>query len=118
MIQRSTPHSLGDVHANQGELAPALFALEAFALILASEGEAARALELYTVVGQHPYVKHSRWRQANYDRYISPLAAALPPAEREAAIARGQQGEVHATAAAILAELSLTAAVGKRLIPC
>ncbi len=89
-----------------GAFAPALFALEAYALILASEGEAVRALELYKLISRHPYLKFSRWRQATYDRYISPLAAALPPAEREAAIARGQQGEIQATVAAILAELS------------
>lgn len=94
-----------------GAFAPTLFALEAYALILASEGKAVRALELCTLIRQHPYLKRSHWRQANYDCYISPLADELPAAERAATIARGQQREVHATAAAILAELNLKSAV-------
>ena len=93
-----------------GAFAPALFALEAYALILADEGEAARTLEIYTLIGQHPYLKCSRWRQDSYDRYVSPRVAALSPGEKEAAITRGRQGDVQATVATILAELSSAAA--------
>lgn len=89
-----------------GAFAPTLFALEAYALILSSEGSVVRALELSTLVRQHPYLKHSHWRQANYDRYLSVRVGELSAAERVATIERGEQGDIRATALAVLAELS------------
>jgi tetratricopeptide (TPR) repeat protein len=90
-----------------GAFAPMLFALDAFALILADTGEIERSLEQYTLVGLHPYLQHSQWRKERYERCILPRAAKLPPETMTAAIARGQQGDIHAAALDVLAELTL-----------
>lgn len=96
-----------------GAFAAVLFALEAYAFLLADEGEGARALELYTLIAQHPYVKESRLHQAQFDHYIRPQVERLSPAERAAAIHCGEQGNIHTTVRAILNELALF--VGARI---
>jgi hypothetical protein len=65
----------------------------------------ARALELYTLIAQHPYVKASCLHQEQFDRYIRPHLDKLSTAERAAAIRRGEQGNVLAAVGAILHEI-------------
>ncbi|MCE7985208.1 MAG: hypothetical protein DYG89_28890 [Caldilinea sp. CFX5] len=88
-----------------GVFAAVLFAIEAYAFLLADEGEAARALELYTLIAQHPYVKASRLHQEQFERYIGPRIESLSTAEQEAAIRCGEQGNVPAAVNAILKEI-------------
>ncbi|MFN8495844.1 MAG: BTAD domain-containing putative transcriptional regulator [Caldilineaceae bacterium] len=85
--------------------APLLFALDAYALILAQAGEMSKAVEIHTLVAQHSYLKDSCWRQDCYSRYIDLLVAALTVDERDAAIARGMAGDIQATASSVLAVL-------------
>jgi tetratricopeptide (TPR) repeat protein len=99
-----------------GAFAPTLFALQAYALLLGDAGEITQALELHTIVGNHPYLAHAAWRQAYYDRYLHRRVEALSAAERAAAIARGQTAAIAPAATAILAGLEL--AGGLRFAVC
>lgn len=90
-----------------GAFAAVLFALEAYAFLLADEGKAARALALYTLIAQHPYVKESRLHQEQFDHYLRPQVEHLSVAEREAAIQSGEQGDIHTAVSTILNELAL-----------
>jgi hypothetical protein len=84
---------------------PLLWALPATALILASEGEVERAVELYALASRYPLVAKSRWFADVVGKQIAAAAATLP-AERVAILqARGRTRDLEATVAELLAEL-------------
>ena len=65
-------------------------AMPACALLLASQGEAARAVELYTLASQSPYVANSRWFEDVFGKHIAAAAERLPPEVVAAARERGR----------------------------
>ena len=91
--------------AGSGAVVPLLWALPAVALLLAGEGEAERAVELYALASRYALVARSRWFADVVGDRIAGAAAALP-ADRVALLKeRGQARDLQATAADLLAEL-------------
>jgi tetratricopeptide (TPR) repeat protein len=82
---------------------PLLCALAGIALLLADEGEAEHAVELYALAQTYPFVANSRWFEDVAGHEIAAIAASLPP---DAAQARGQAQDLWQTAADLLEELS------------
>ncbi len=78
---------------------PLMFALSGLALLLADEGEAERALELYALAARHPVVANSRWY-----KHIVAVAATLPPEVVAAAQERGRARDLEAAVAELLIE--------------
>jgi hypothetical protein len=65
--------------------------LEVIALLLADEGEAGRAVELYSLLTkQWPMVASSRWFYDLVGRIVESAATSLPPEVAAAAQARGR----------------------------
>ena len=88
-----------------GVVPPLLWALPATALILASEGEVERAVELYALASRHPLVAESRWFEDVVGNRIAEVAATLPT-ERVAILKEsGRTRDLEATAAELLTEL-------------
>jgi predicted ATPase/DNA-binding SARP family transcriptional activator len=78
------------------------YAIPGMALLLAFQGQAERAVELYAPVEEHfPVVRHSPWFADLARTPILDAAAALPPERLAAARARGCARELWATAAAL-----------------
>ncbi len=86
-------------------LMPALFGLVATARLLADEGQIERAVELYAVAAQNPFVAHSRWFEDVAGSQITALAANMPEAAVTAARQRGQARSMEATVEELLTEL-------------
>jgi len=80
-------------------------ALPAVALLLADQGQAERATELYALAWSVPHIAHSRWYEDIAGRELAAVAAGLPAEVREAAQARGRARDLWATAQELLAEL-------------
>jgi hypothetical protein len=75
------------------------------ALLLADQDEKERAVELYTLALQNPYVANSRWFEDVAGRHIAAVAATLPPEVVETAQARGRARDVWETARELLKAL-------------
>jgi len=86
-------------------LMPALFGLVAAARLLADVGEMERAVELYALAAQNPFVANSRWFEDVAGKQLAAQAATLPEMVLAAARDRGQARDLHATVAELLAEL-------------
>jgi hypothetical protein len=86
-------------------LAPAIFSIALVALLLAHQGEAERAVELYALASRHPYVGNSRYWEDTIGRHIAAVAATLPPEVVAAAQERGRARDLEATVAELLTEL-------------
>ncbi|MEJ2735097.1 MAG: BTAD domain-containing putative transcriptional regulator [Anaerolineae bacterium] len=111
-------HGLGDIprarqhlcHAlelalESGVVPPLLWALPAMALLLASENEEERAVELYALASRYPPVAESRWFADVAGDTLAEVAATLP-AERVAILQeRGRARDLEATVSELLAEL-------------
>ena len=82
-----------------------IVALAGSALLLADEGEAERAIELYALASRYPFVANSRWFEDVVGRQIAAVAATLPPHLVAAARERGQARDLDATVAELLIEL-------------
>ena len=82
-----------------------MFAFPAMALLLADQGEVERAVELYALVSQCPFVANSRWFEDVAGREIAAVAESLPPEVVAAAQERGQTRDLWDTARELLAEL-------------
>jgi predicted ATPase/DNA-binding SARP family transcriptional activator len=91
--------------AEAGTLAPAVFSIALVALLLANQGEAERAVELYALASRHPYVGNSRYQEDTVGRHIAAAAATLPPEVAAGAQARGRARDLEATVAELLVEL-------------
>ena len=83
-------------------LMPALYGLVGISLLLADEGEAERAIELYDLASRYPYVANSRWFVEVAGNQITEASTILPVAGASAATDRGRTGRL----AAIIGELS------------
>ena len=86
-------------------LMPALFGLAAAARLLADEGERERAVELYALAAQNPFVANSRWFEDVAGVHIAAAAASLSTALITAARERGQAQDLDATVLELLTEL-------------
>jgi tetratricopeptide (TPR) repeat protein len=75
------------------------------ALLLADEGNAERALELYTLLSGHPHVANSQWFEDFAGKHIAAVAVTLPPDVVAAAQARGRARDLQATLKELLDEL-------------
>jgi predicted ATPase/DNA-binding SARP family transcriptional activator len=91
--------------AEAGTLAPAIFSIALVALLLADQGEAERAVELYALASRHPYVGNSRYQEDIVGRHIAAAAATLPPDVVAAAQARGRARDLKVTVMKLLIEL-------------
>ena len=84
--------------------------LAAMTLILAREGRARQAVELYTLVLDDPVWKGSPWMEKVVGQYVTAASASLPEDVAEATRQRGRQRDLVATAQELLEEY--TAGVG------
>jgi tetratricopeptide (TPR) repeat protein len=90
---------------------PGVFALTGAALLLATTGDQARAVEIWALAKYHPLVTHSKWFEDVAGRELDDLAATLPTEVAEAAQARGRALDLWQTAAELLAELEAANAI-------
>jgi tetratricopeptide (TPR) repeat protein len=89
-----------------GSYIPAVFALSGVALLLATSGKAARAVdEVWALCQRHPYVANSKWFADVAGRELEALTASLPLEVAEAAKERGRSLDLWETAEALLDEL-------------
>jgi tetratricopeptide (TPR) repeat protein len=82
-----------------------LLALPFVARLLAEQGHAERAVEIYALASRYPYVANSRWYEDLVGQRIAAVAATLPPEVVAAAQERGRARDRWATAQELLAEL-------------
>jgi hypothetical protein len=82
-----------------------LVAVPGVALLVATQGEIERAVELYALVLRHPFVANSPWFEDIAGRQIAAAAAELPVAVVAAAQARGRARDLQATVMELLEEL-------------
>jgi predicted ATPase/DNA-binding SARP family transcriptional activator len=84
---------------------PIMYGLPAVGLLLAHQGEAERAVELYETASHYPLVVSSRWFADIAGATIDAAAANLPVEVVAEAKARGQARDLHATLSELLAQL-------------
>ena len=84
---------------------PLLWALPATALLLASEGEKERAVELYALASRYPLVAQSRWFADVVGKQIAAAAETLPAGRVAILQARGRTRDLEAAVTELLAEL-------------
>ncbi len=87
-----------------------LSALAVAALLLADQGQAERAVEVYALAWRYPVVSNSRWYQDVYGRHVAAAEAALPPDLVAAAQERGRARDPWATVRELLEELEAASA--------
>lgn len=87
-----------------------LEALAAAAGLLASRGEAVRAVEIYTLLNRHPYVANSRWFDELYGSLVDQAAAGLAPAALAEAKARTETLDLWQAARELMAAYPPTTA--------
>jgi predicted ATPase/DNA-binding SARP family transcriptional activator len=87
-----------------GTWSPRVVALPGVAVLLASEGEAERAVELYALAARYPYVGNSRFWEDIAGPQMHAAAASLTPHALKAAQERGRARDLDATAAELLEE--------------
>ena len=75
------------------------------ALLLADQGDAERAIEIYALASHDPYVANSRWYEDVVGKHIAAAATTLPPEVVAAAHERGRERDLWETAADLLVEL-------------
>jgi hypothetical protein len=92
-----------------------VFALTGVALLLATTGDHARAVEIWALAKCHPLITHSKWFEDVAGRELSDLAATLPTEAAEAAQARGRTLDLWQTVTALLAELEVKNAAEIRI---
>ncbi len=86
-----------------------IYGLVGMALILISQGDYARAVEIWSGVSVWwPQMKAYRWLWDVAGRHIEAAAATLPEEVVAAAKTCGQERDLHATSAEMLAELEGT----------
>jgi tetratricopeptide (TPR) repeat protein len=76
------------------------------ALLMAKSGRVERAIELYSVACQLPFVCNSQWFEDVFGRHIEKAAVSLPYDVVEAAKARGRELDIWETAESLLEELN------------
>jgi tetratricopeptide (TPR) repeat protein len=83
-----------------------MYALPIVALLLADEGEAERAVEIYALASRYGFVANSRLWEDIAGREIAALAATLPPDVGTAAQARGRARDLEATVKELLEDFT------------
>jgi predicted ATPase len=79
--------------------------LPTMALLLIDDGDVERAVELYALASNNPFVANSRWYEDLAGRHIAAAAEALSPEVVKAAQERGRERDLWQTARELLAEL-------------
>jgi tetratricopeptide (TPR) repeat protein len=97
-------HAL-ELAEESGVVPPLLWALPAMALLLASEGEHERAVELYALASRYPLVAKSRWFADVAGNTLARVAATLPVERVGVLKERGEARDLEATVAVLLTEL-------------
>ena len=82
-----------------------LFGLPGTALLLAVEGDAERAVEIYALASRIGFVSNSRWFEDVIGKWIAAVATNLPPDAVAAAQERGRARDLWATAEELAIEL-------------
>jgi hypothetical protein len=82
-----------------------VYALPAFALLLVDSGEPARAVDLYTLASQSPFVANSVWFDDVAGKHIAAAAESMSPDVVAAAQERGRARDLWETARELLADL-------------
>jgi len=82
-----------------------LYALPPVVAVLLQDGQVERAVELYTLALQQPFVSSSRWYEDVVGRQISAGAETLPPEVFATAQERGRVRDLEATVRELVAEL-------------
>jgi predicted ATPase len=93
------------ITADIGAFMPFLYGLPAAALLLADQGQAEWAVELYAMASRYGFVANSRWFEDVAGKHLTGVAAALPPEAVAAALLRGRARDVEATVKELLIEL-------------
>jgi hypothetical protein len=84
------------------EFCALITALPAAALLLADEGQAERAVEIYALASRYAYVANSQWFEDVAGKQIAAVASTLPPDVVAAAQERGHALDLWATAQELL----------------
>jgi tetratricopeptide (TPR) repeat protein len=79
--------------------------MSGIALLLAEEGEAQRAVEVYALASREPYVANSHWYEDVCGKHIAAAAATLPTDVVSSAQERGRARDLWETAEELLEEL-------------
>ena len=82
-----------------------MIALPAVALLLADQGQAERAIELYALASRYPVLANAHWVEDVAGRHIGDLAETLPPDVVAAAQERGRARDLDDTVQELLVEL-------------
>lgn len=97
-----------------GAFRPAILALPALAVLLADQGEAEWAVELYALASRYPFVSNSRWFKDVAGKQIAAVAATLPAQLVAAAQERGRARDLQTTVAELLDEFSAQGQAARR----
>jgi predicted ATPase len=89
-----------------------LEAMAAAAAVLATRGEAERAVEIYALLKRHPYVANSVWFSDIYGEVVEQAAAALAPEVEAAALARSGTSDLWQAARALVGAYGATEDAG------
>jgi hypothetical protein len=76
--------------------------------LLADRGDNEQAVAVYTLALQNPIVANSQWFYDVAGKEIEAIAGSLPPAEAEAARAKGAEMDLWKTAEELLKEFQTT----------
>jgi tetratricopeptide (TPR) repeat protein len=98
--------------------AAGLSSIVAAAVCLAGEGQAERAVELYSLATRYPYVGNSRFREDVAGKHIVALVGSLSPETIAAAQARGRARELRSTLAELVDEFGQADRVERSTAPC
>ncbi len=93
--------------ANMRDYGNTLFALAHTIPLLISDADAERAMEVYALAMEHPYICNSLWWRDVAGKHIEAAAAVLPPDVTVAAQKRGRERNLWETAEELLDELDL-----------
>lgn len=81
-----------------------LYALVGIAILLARQGDAERAVELYSLAASYPFVGNSRWFSDAFGQHIEAASTKLPSAKVEEARVQGEHRDLWGTADELLLE--------------
>jgi tetratricopeptide (TPR) repeat protein len=81
-----------------------LYALVGIAILLAEQGDAEMAVELYSLAESYPFVGKSRWFSDAFGQHIKAATTKLPRAKVEAARIQGECRDLWGTADELLLE--------------
>ncbi|MCK4725876.1 MAG: tetratricopeptide repeat protein, partial [Anaerolineales bacterium] len=85
-----------------------LYAVVGIAILLTKQGDAERAVELYSLAARYPFVGNSRWFWDAFGQHIEASITKLPSIRVEGARIRGAQCDLWGTAGELLLEYGNT----------